>query len=345
MTSDTLFVSDGDEDDDASMIIASENSHEVAKSLTGHFSPSTSNHSPSIGNHITVQQKPQKARTDAREDTFEQTRSVGSSVGDETPTPRSGSQSSEIVLQQTSAVEKGVQSGVEDSGEEDPNVKPTENGLSRVATTSVRGPQEGQIVSLSTPHQIEIRLPRKSPAIEACVKAHFLTLKPFTTRPHFDIHDEIAKILDQFRLLEFFKARRGLFQYLENRVKMPGKKLQASTTWNMSSPGEILDAIQTVKTNTTDAKIHRAYGQIMLNSSFNNQVCGGYKSSVKGHLHEHTAILEELARKKAGSVSELEIKRMMSSYLYEYYAGQKWSAVINSFGGSGIVLVFVTAGK
>ncbi len=55
--------------------------------------------------------------------------------------------------------------------------------------------------------------------------------------------------------------------------------------------------------------------------------------------------MKELACKKAGPVSRTELDQIISSYIYEYHAGQKWLAVMDWFGGSGIVLVFVIAGK
>lgn len=242
---------------------------------------------------------------------------------------------------------KDGQTGDEDEEEErdDDDAGLFGNELLSVGNTSVRSTKEREATLSPTPYQIEVGLPMRTPAIEAFVKAHCLTLKPWKPRPKFDIHHEIADVIEKCRLLEFYKVRQDLHQYLENRAKMPGRKLLARTDWNMSNPGEILDALQTVKTNTFDSKIHRAYGQTKLFSSVNDQVDGGYKSSVKGHLFDHTEILEELALKKAGPVSHAERKRMSDSYLYEYHAGKRWKDVIDGFGGSGIVLVFVTASK
>ena len=214
-----------------------------------------------------------------------------------------------------------------------------------VARTSVRYLQEGGMIYVPTDDEIEMGLPLRSAPIEAYVTAQCVKLKPLTTRPNFDVHDEIAKVLDQSRSLEFYKSKHDLCQFLQNRVKMPGRKSQSHTTWNVSSPDEILDTLETVKTNTWDAKIHRAYGQTMLFSSVNIQVEIGHKSTVTGRMFDHTAILEELARKKAGCVSKDEVDHMISSYKDEYYAGKKWLAVMDWFSGSGIVLVFVTSGK
>lgn len=339
----TLVVYDSDEHEDTSRQLVPESTYDVPNSLTGPVNSGLSIRKISIGKRITLQQKLQTAQLDVGDDMVEQIRSANSN-GDETTTPRSKSYYSDKAPLHTSASKKVGESRVEDS-DEDTNPKPTENKLSNVAATSVHRLQMGEIVPLPTQYQVEVGLLMKTPAIEACVKAHCLKLKPFATRPHFDVHDEMAKILDKSRLLEFYKVRRELYQYLEDRVKMPGKKLQARTIWNMSDPGEILDALQTVKKNTADTKIHRAYGQTMLFSSVNTQVARGYKSTVSGHRLNHRAILEELALKKAGSVSKAETNYEISGYLHEYYAGQKWSAVIDWFRGSGIVLVFVTAGK
>lgn len=219
------------------------------------------------------------------------------------------------------------------------------NELLSVGNTSVRGTKEREEILSPTPYQIEVGLPMRRPEIEAHVKAHCLTLKPWKSRPKFDIHHEIADVLDKCRLLEFYSVRQELHHYLEDRAKMPGKKLLVRTDWKMSNPGEIFDALQTIKTNTSDAKIHRAYGQTMLFSSVSELVDQGYVSTVKGHLFEHTEILKELAYKKAGPVSHAEKERMYSSYLHEYHAGKRWKDVIDGFGGSGIVLVFVIASK
>ena len=343
MTSGTIHVSDSDEEDDAKtkIVPTPKSSHRAPDPFAEPVNMSSPSRIFSIGQHTGVPQKLTKAEMNIGNET----RTVSSSIRGKSRTPRSDSQCSERGLPHTQASQDDEQSATEDSDKEDDDAEPAENEFSSVATLPVCGVQEREVSLLPTPYQIEVGLPMRTPVIEAYVKAHCLKLKPLTTRPSFSVHDEIADILDKSRLLEFCNARRELYQYLENRAMMPGKKLQARTTWNMSNPGEILETLQTVKTNTSDAKIHRAYGQTMLFSSVNNQVEEGYKSTVTGHLFDHTAILEELALKKAGSVSTSEKKRMISSYLYEYHAGKRWSAVIDWFGGSGIVLVFVTAGK
>lgn len=231
----------------------------------------------------------------------------------------------------------------------------TENGAATMTAAEYRTPcvevacvndrQVKEVAAVPTAYEIESGLSIRSPTIANYVKASLLALEPSTTRPNFKVHVEIARIWDIILLLEFFKTRRELHQYLDNREKMPGEKLQARTYWETSDPSEILDTLNNVKRNTVDNKIHRAYGQTMLFSSVSEKVARGYKSTVTGNRSDHTALLEELARKKAGPVSETEVNQIIASYFYEYYAGQRWLAVIDCFGGSGIVLVFITAGN
>ena len=220
-----------------------------------------------------------------------------------------------------------------------------ENEIASEADRSVLGSPEGTLLPRLTGSQIESGLTMKTPAIEAFIGAECIKLKSLGFRQHFNVQGEIDEILKSVRHLEFYTTRSTLVQYLEDRAKMPGQKIQARPSWDMSNLGDILDALQTVKTNTVDNKIHRAYGQTLLFTSVNNKVDKGYKPSRNGRLFDQTAILEELALKKAGAVSKREKDKMISAYLSEYHAGRKWSAVFDSFGGSGIVLVFVTAGK
>ena len=244
----------------------------------------------------------------------------------------------------TSSPENNKETGAEDAEKGAANTKPAQNEIQSGVILSVNERQEGDIVALPTAYEIESGLSSGSATIEKYVKASLLMLEPSMTRPNFNIHDEVAKVWKIILLPNFFTTRRGLHQHLENREKMPGEKLQARTNWDISDPSDILDTLDNVRRNTVDNKIHRAYGQTMLFSSVNGQVAKGYKSTVTGHRSDHTALLEELARKKAGPVSQTEIDQIIAGYFYDYYAGRNWLAVIDWFGGSGVVLVFVIAG-
>lgn len=256
-----------------------------------------------------------------------------------------GSQSSQTTLPRTSSSDRDEDMNCEGSEEESPIAKPGEKNLSDTATTSAHGDREGETIFVPTAYDIDSGLSSASVDIEDYVKASLLSLKPSMTRPNFNIQNEINKVWKIVLLLDFFKTRRELHQYLENREKMPGEKLQARINWEISNPSKIIDTLDNVRKNTIDNKIHRAYGQTMLFFSVNTQVDVGYKSTATGHRSDHSALLEDLAREKAGPVSKAEVDQTIASYLNEYHAGQKWLAVIDWFGGSGIVLIFVIAGK
>lgn len=220
-----------------------------------------------------------------------------------------------------------------------------EDEHSSVAISSTHIPQEGNTEHSPTKYQVECGLTMGVPSIISHVTASLLALKPSMTRTHSKIHDEITKILKMLPFLEAYKAQRELLKYLSEREEQSGENLPARIDWNVSNPSEILDALENVKKNSSDNKIHRAYGQMKLFSSVRGQVAQGYKSTITGHRSDHTAILKELARKRSGSLSKPETDQMIKDNLDEYNAGQKWSAVVDWFGGSGIVLVFVTAGS
>ena len=232
----------------------------------------------------------------------------------------------------------------EDSDEEDLTMELMEEEHSSVAIPSTHHPQEGSTEHSPTKYQIESGLTMGVPSIMNHVTASLLALKPSMTRTQFKVHDEITKILEMLSFLEAYKVQRELLKYLSEREENSGEMFQDRINWNVSNPSEILDALQIVKRKSSDNKIHRAYGQMMLFSSVRGQVAQGYKSTITGHRYDHIAILEELTRKKYGSLSKSETDQMIRDNLDEYNAGQKWLAVVDWFGGSGIVLVFVTAG-
>ena len=243
-----------------------------------------------------------------------------------------GSQSSEMALPQSSAPEN--QSGAESESPEDSSI--TEPDAIFVHQKEITD-------NLPTTFTVESGLSIRSSPTDNHFKATLLALTP--TRINTNVHAEVTKVWKIVLLLDFFKTKREVYQYLENREKMPGEKLHTRSKWESTDPSKILETLQNVKRDTVDNKIHRAYGQTMLFSSVNAQVADGYRSTVTGHRCNHTALLEELARQKAGPVTETEIRQIISSYFYEYYAGQRWLAVIDWFGGDGIVLIFLIAGN
>ena len=212
------------------------------------------------------------------------------------------------------------------------------------SVTHVGEYQENMCVE-PTNYEVESGLASRKPIIETFVRASLLALNPGLSGPNSRTHEEITNVWRIIHLLEFFTTRSELHQHLESRENTSRHLLLAPIDWDMSEPSEILDALDNVKRSTTDNKIHRAYGQAMLVGSVDAKVARGYKSTIGNYRSSHKALLEELARDKAGSLSVMEQDQMIASCFYEYSAGQKWLAVMDWFGGSGIVLVFVVAGE
>lgn len=274
-----------------------------------------------------------------------ETSEQGSLIRQDTPGPRPNPQRSESVHSRTTAPEKEGESKSETSEKQDSVTKPADNAESSAAIELVCGQREGEKPVLPTKYEIEFGLVMGSPKTEAYIKACLVGLKSLTTRSNFNIHEEVAIVWSIIPLLEFFKSRRELHQHLKSRENITGHEVQALTKWNTSEPSEIMDALVKVQRSTIDNKIHRAFGQTKLVESVDAQVTRGFKSVVSGHRSDHLALLEELASKKAGPISKTERDQMIYSYTYEYRAGQKWLEVMDWFGGSGIVMVFVIASE
>ena len=206
------------------------------------------------------------------------------------------------------------------------------------------GPEGATMVSPSQ-YEKEHGLMMRVPAMQEYVIAELLARRPQDTQPDSKYREEVAKIWKIVTLLDFYKTKRDLAQHLESREKATDNELHARTDWDITDISKILDALQGIKRSTLDNKIHRAYGQTRLVLSVDAQVARGYRPVGTSHRSDHLAILEELAYQKAGPVSKAELDQMAGSYVYEYHAGQKWLTIMDWFGGSGTVLVFVIAGK
>ena len=224
------------------------------------------------------------------------------------------------------------------------NAQLTKTALPNTVILDIGGESRSERFVALTMYEVEFGLMMGSPIVGAYVRASLVALKPSTKRPDLDIDHEIANVWKIIPFLEFYKTRRELGQHLEQREKTPDEKLYSRIIWSSSDPGEILDALANVRMSSLDNKIHHAYGQTMLVSSVDAKVARRCRT-VAGHRSDLKALFKELARKKAGPVSKKERDQITKSYFYEYQSGRKWLAVIDWFGGSGIVLIFIIAGK
>ncbi len=198
-------------------------------------------------------------------------------------------------------------------------------------------------------YRTEIGVIRGTPSIVGPIKDQCLTLPCRVLRPERK-DKEIEDVLDVCTSLDLDRAKFSLLEFLDNRLKQPGSANGIPPKWNnISNPCEIFNALQMIKTNSLDAKIHRAFGQIRLfwsvEESCTDETTVSSMRANGNHEAPHLVILEEWARKHAGPVAETEQRQKIHEYQSEYVAGRRWLEVAEWFGGPGIVLVSVCAGR
>ena len=160
--------------------------------------------------------------------------------------------------------------------------------------------------------------------------------------------DELRELFLTCRKLPFRIVKGRLLVELRNRIKAPGQKTAIPSTADLFNPTDILNALQSIKMTTINAKVNRAYGQMRLYKSVQGKIkCPGYvpEKTLRDGVTAHRSILAQMVRRTAGDLSEKELSDKINSCVYEYEGGQKWVRVGEWFGGEGIILVFVTAGE
>ena len=95
------------------------------------------------------------------------------------------------------------------------------------------------------------------------------------------------------------------------------------------------------------AKLRRIRAQMLQNASVIAQAEIASRQSQTRLMMEYRATFKERAAKFANSnkVSAGEAKYAITHYKCECNGGGKWASVLKAFGGSGIAVVFVIAGK
>ena len=194
-----------------------------------------------------------------------------------------------------------------------------------------------------TIYEVELGLVRGEERIKEYVMGECL---PFSENELSSSKDELRALFLTCRKFPFSIVKSRLLRELESRIVVPGQRTAIPSTAEMSKPSEILDALQSIKMTTINAKVHRAYGQMRLYNSVQGKIGGAYvlDKSLEHGVAPHRSILGQMAWRLAGKVSEKEQTERKNSYYYEYDAGKKWLEVTKWFGGEGIVLIFATAG-
>ena len=201
----------------------------------------------------------------------------------------------------------------------------------------------------------ELAVTRRDPQVKASIEAHCCNSFAAESKSQREkLSKEVDNVFSTVEQLDFLVVKARLLEYLKERREKSGSKLETPSTWTMSEPRQILGALRTLKTISNDANIHRAFGQMKLlglvesKVEAQKQLESGHdtirqcKGKQRGACYTY---LEELARKEAGTASKHETASIYRFYLSEYHAGERWLEVAETFGGLGIVLIFITAGN
>ncbi len=177
---------------------------------------------------------------------------------------------------------------------------------------------------------------------------HCLTIEFETNRRYKKSKElQIDELLQECEKLDTDMVKVTLSRFLNDRLVVRGSKTEATempSTWETSDPGDIFDALHSIKTITWDASIHRAHGQMKLHALVKKQIPNVDELRSDGsYVEPRKIVIHRLATKKAGPVSEQERKKIEDSYDEEDKAGRRWQQIVDCFGGSGIVLILITA--
>ena len=223
---------------------------------------------------------------------------------------------------------------------------------------SVTAPPPSQEVGLTsnppktqfpTEYEIELGLVRGEEKIKEYVMKECFDLsdnyRPSPNMKWFSKADDLRELLPICRRLPSRIVKVKLLEELESRIVVPGQKSAIPSTADLFDPLDILDALQSIKMTTINAKVNRAYSQMRLYKSVQGKIGSvDYEldTALKHGLAPHRSILDKMAFRWVGNEKERREKK--NNFIYEYDAGNKWLDVAEWFGGEGIVLVFATAG-
>lgn len=158
--------------------------------------------------------------------------------------------------------------------------------------------------------------------------------------------EEIVAMTDQ---LNFWTIQHDLLGFAERRQKAPGVIARVSDLAKNSDPVAIFHAIEASQTNEIDAKLHRVYGQVRLVRSIEETIANGYEPSEATLSLRHKRkeywgyFLSDMADSMCEGESEETRDKTWGKLCREYDAGKRWLDTIQSFGGEGIVFIFIFA--
>ncbi|KAK3172982.1 hypothetical protein OEA41_006310 [Lepraria neglecta] len=131
-----------------------------------------------------------------------------------------------------------------------------------------------------TMYEKEFGIMSANAAVVDPMKQHWFTFRTFNRCRHFNVKQEINDMFSECQKhLVFFRVKKELLRYLEDRKAVPGSRIEIPSAWNIG-------ALKTITSKSWDAKIRRAYAQMKLYYSVNEKIASGFKPVNHGHLYD-----------------------------------------------------------
>ena len=183
---------------------------------------------------------------------------------------------------------------------------------------------------------VELGLARRNPKTEATMTEKFLARFPHRRVPSNLSLERILKVCSK---LDYIMVKIKLVNYLEHRLYESGTQDSAiPVTTGLNDPHGIFDNIGKIKKHTKHGKIHVTYNRIMFFDSVQAE-----NQRTPGASLAQT--LDRLASEKATGVTKELKEELILEYKEEYHKGRRWTDVTKWFGGLGIAIVFIIAGR
>lgn len=183
---------------------------------------------------------------------------------------------------------------------------------------------------------VEIGLTSGDPDMQNYICTAFYEQYPgYSTIPRSDL----TTIFRTCAMLDLLMVQVRLVEHLNGCLSVStsgGRKLPMTT--EADHPHKIFDGLLEIKEYGTGTKLHRVFQQLNFHVAVNRE------TQKQGQPSRHK-MLDKLAFDKASTASKHLRKQLADKYKREYIMGRRWFDTIEWFGGVGIALIFVIAGK
>lgn len=139
-----------------------------------------------------------------------------------------------------------------------------------------------------------------------------------------------------FEICKHFKFDQVLASLI-NFLRTPTKSVDIPLSCDVQDPSEILRILRKIDRFVQEPKTHKAFAQMRLFGIIETKV---EKEKYSGYQQ----VIDGLARNDVGSDASKDFKEKVTRYRTNYHAGRKWLEVSESFGGTGIVFIFIVTG-